>query len=298
MTCSMTAFAREEHLAEGGVISCEIKTVNHRYLDLSLRLAEVVRPLEAAVTERVRERLARGKVECTIGVQHPDAALSLKVDDGPLAALAREMVRTENRLRDMGVTLTPPSVLDVMKWRHITDFTTPTPVDPSQVGDDTLNLLDQTLDSLVRSRQEEGGRLEEVIRGHCDQFAGIIAQLRGRYPSVLAAAREKLEQKLAGIDTDFDPQRMVQEAALLAHKFYIGADIAEELDRCDSHIKELDAVFRRTGPVGRRLDFLMQEMNREINTIASKSVDAAMAHTAVDAKTLVEQMREQIQNIE
>lgn len=300
MPCSMTAFARRECLFGERVISCEIRTVNHRYLDLALRMSEAVKPLEAMVAEKIRRKLSRGRVECAVVVQQPDAS-ALKIDDKALDALAAETLRITQRLSGMGLDLAPPSVSEVVKLGHITGLCAPPPVDSSGLDDAVAVLVDQALDCLVESRKAEGSRLQKFILGQRDELAKLVAMLRERYPQALAAAREKFRRKLAelaGINADLDPQRMAQEAVLLAHKVCTGADIEEELDRCDSHMQELDAIFRRTGPVGRRLDFLVQELNREINTIASKSVDVETSHTAVAAKTLTEQMREQVQNIE
>ena len=167
-----------------------------------------------------------------------------------------------------------------------------------QLRENAMQLLDETLNELIKSRQEEGARLQQFILENNSALEKTVLKLREHYPQALAAAREKLNQRIAEIDVAIEPERLAQEAALLAQKFYINADIEEELDRCDSHIQELQAIFKRKEPIGRRLDFLMQELNREANTISSKSADIETTHTAVEAKTLIEKMREQIQNIE
>ena len=296
MTCSMTAYAHDVRVVQDNVLGCEIKTVNHRYFDLSLRAAEIFRPLETDINRKIHAKLARGRVECTIDMKPRNATSYPQLDDEALVALAAEMGRAEEILRGTGFKWMAPSLIDMVRWRDVAGKAES--VDPKQMGRYAMELLDQTLDNLIGSRQEEGARLEGFILARRDELAEIIAKLRRRYPLVLAAAREKFSQKLASVDTGLEPQRMAQETALLVQKFCIGADIEEELDRCDSHIEELGAIFRRTEPVGRRLDFLMQEMNREINTIGSKSADTETVHIAIDAKTLVEQMREQVQNIE
>ncbi len=296
MTCSMTAYAHGERIVQDNVLGCEIKTLNHRYFDLALRTAGVLRPLDADINKKIHAKLARGRVECTIDLKPQNAAAFPKFDHEALVALAREMGRAAELLREAGFQWAPPSLLDVVKRCGVVGMVES--VDPLRISGHALELLDQVLDDLVGSRQAEGARLEKFILARCDELAEVVARLRHRYPAVLAAARERFSQKLAGVDTGLDPQRMAQEATLLAQKFCIGADIEEELDRCDSHVQELNAIFKRSEPIGRRLDFLMQEMHREINTISSKSADTETAHIAIDAKTLVEQMREQIQNIE
>ena len=296
MTCSMTAYARGERTVQDNVLGCEIKTVNHRYLDLALRTAEVLRPLEADINRKIHAKLARGRVECTLNLKPQNTVPFPKSDEATLVALAEEMRKAGEILRETGCEWAPPSLLDMVKWCGVAD--TAEPIDSQRMSRHAMELLDRVLDDLVGSRREEGGRLEEFILARRNELAGLIAELRRRYPPALAATREKFSQKLAGVDIELDPQRMAQEAALLAQKFCIGADIEEELDRCDSHVEELGAIFRRAEPIGRRLDFLMQEINREINTIASKSADTKTVHIAIDAKTLVEQMREQVQNIE
>ncbi len=293
MTCSMTAFAREERPVETGVLGCEIKTVNHRYLDVSVRTASPLRSLEPDIIKAIREKVARGRVECLFLVQTDDARP--QVDVAALTALAEEIHKTEDKLHSLGMDSSPVSALDAMKWSGVTSTGEP---DAERLCADAMQLLDKTLDNLVKSRREEGARLEKFILGHCAELQKVISRLRKHYPKALAEARKKFDRRLAEIKTEVDPERLAQEAALLAQKFCIGADIEEELNRCASHMQELKAIFKRKEPIGRRLDFLMQELNREANTISSKSADIETTHTAVEAKTLIEQMREQIQNIE
>ncbi len=295
MTCSMTAFARKERPTEFGILSCEIKTVNHRYLDVSVRTAEPARKSEPDIVKKVRGRLARGRVECFFNVQRNDTGATPGVNMQALAALAEEMHKTRDKLHDAKIETTPVSVIEVMKWPGIINADEP---DAERMHESVMQLLDTTLDDLIDGRREEGMRLQEFILEHCGQLEKIIAQLRERYPQALAEMREKLNRRLAEMNLEIDPERLAQEAALLAQKFYIGADITEEIDRCASHTQELKAVFKRKEPIGRRLDFLMQELNREVNTISSKSADIATTHSMVETKVLIEKMREQIQNIE
>ena len=295
MTQSMTAFARSEQTTPCGILSCEIKTLNHRYLDVVTRTPQPLRALEAEIVKQIRSKLSRGRVECCFNLQRPDGNGQAKVNTENLLALAGEIRKVEAELHHLGIQLTPVSALDVMSHFGITAVPEP---DPEQLQQDTQALLDETLNGLVKTRLDEGGRLREFILKQGDKLEQNIAYLRNHHPKSLAAARAKLNSRLAEMDVGADAERLAQEAALLAQKLYIGADIEEELDRCDSHILELKAIFKRNEPIGRRLDFQMQELNREANTISSKSIDTETTHTAVEIKTIVEQMREQVQNIE
>ena len=294
MTYSMTAFARGERPIQSGVLSCEIKTVNHRYLDVSVRATGALRELEAEATAKIRNKLARGRVECLLNVQ-TDGGKQTTVDVKALAALAEEMRTVATALGEADLSLSPASIIEMMKWPGVS---VAAELDVERLRKDAAELLDETLDKVAESRREEGRRLETFVLGHCTDLERVIAQLRRRYPQALAAARDKLNDRLNEIDVDVEPERLAQEAAILAQKLYLGADIEEELNRCTSHVEELKAIFKREEPIGRRLDFMAQELNRETNTISSKSIDVETTHTAVEAKTLVEQIREQVQNIE
>lgn len=290
----MTAFARGERPTRSGVLSCEIKTVNHRYLDVSVRATGALRGVEAEATAKIRGKLARGRVECLLNLQ-ADGEKQTALDVKALTALADEMRIAETALRKAGVPPSPASVIEVMKWPGVSAAAEP---DVEQLRKEAVELLDETLGKAAESRREEGKRLEAFVLGHCADLEKIVAQLRGRYPRALEAARDKLNDRLNEISVNVEPERLAQEAALLAQKLYIGADIEEELNRCTSHVEEIKAIFKREEPVGRRLDFMTQELNRETNTICSKSADVETTHVAVEAKTLVEQIREQVQNIE
>ena len=293
MTYSMTAFAREECLTPFGVLSCEIKTLNHRYLDISVRTA--IKPLEPYINQKIRQKLARGRIECLLGIQQSSSQLQPQINTEALTTLANQMAKVETELRNLGIKLTPVSVLDTMAWSGVTNVTS---LNPQQIHEDAMTLIDKTLDAIIDSRHDEGLRLKRFVLEHCDNLEKTISRLRQHYPQALAKAREKMNQKFTEINTDIDPQRLAQETALLVQKFYIATDIQEELNRLNSHIEELKAIFKRKEPIGRRLDFLMQELNREANTLSSKSADIKTTYLAVEAKTFVEQIREQIQNIE
>ena len=295
MTCSMTAFASRKRPIRSGVLGCEIRSVNHRYLDVSVRAGDPVRAFEADIVKRIREKIARGRIECSFRVQAGADGPRFRADDDALARLMDEMLRVTGQLRGRGLEVAPVPVLDVMKWAAVA--APDEPAAPEMRGE-VIGLLDETLAELVRSRREEGMRLRQFILEHCGELERELARLREHYPRALEAARASLSARFAGIDVDAAPERVAQEAALLVQKFLVGADVEEELDRCASHVRELNAIFNRGGPVGRRLDFLTQELNREANTISSKAADVETTHAAVEIKTRVERIREQAQNVE
>ena len=295
MTCSMTAFARGERPTEYGVLVCEIRSVNHRYLDVSVHMAAPLKALEAGVVKRLREAVARGRVECSFRLQADDIESEFRVDEDSLAALLGEIREVEKQMRSQGFEPALMSPLEVFKRAGTTDSNVPV---AANIQGDVIALLDEVLDSLVRSRREEGARLQQFILEHCVELEKAFVRLREHYPDALVAAREKMNAQLAEVDVCVSPERMAQEVALLVQKFCVGADIEEELDRCASHFQELNAIFGRGEPIGRRLDFLTQELHREVNTIASKAIDVETTHAVVDVKTWIERIREQAQNME
>jgi len=288
MLRSMTAFARSERPCDDWLIVWELRSVNHRYLELGLRLPEAVRSLEPTVRERMTQTLNRGKV---------DAALKLQSAPGTGAGLALNRPLVE-RLLDLTAEVeslmgpgTGLQVGDVLRW-------------PGAVGEAELNQeqlqagvlagLDAALADLVATRAREGERIAQLLRQRCAGCAEQVARVRRRRPDVLARQRELLLARLAGLPVEPDSNRLEQELAIAAQRL----DVAEELDRLDAHLAEIGDVFVRGEPVGRRLDFLSQELNREANTLSSKSCDTETTRAAVELKVLIEQMREQIQNVE
>jgi uncharacterized protein (TIGR00255 family) len=282
----MTAYASAESSGPLGTLVCELRTVNHRYLEQSLRLPEDMRVLEPALRERVATRLSRGKVDLTLRVRGEARADALEVDRGLLARLAelhREFSgqfpglheRTTELLRYPGVLRQPE-------------------VDQDTLQANVLTVLDQALDALTATREREGSKLGLMLVERLDAIEQVVAQVRGWMPEIRAALRVRLESRLADIKQPVDPGRLEQELVLQITR----SDVDEELDRLGAHIVEARRVLELAEPVGRRLDFLMQEFNREANTLGSKSVDTRSTNAAVELKVLIEQMREQVQNIE
>ena len=294
MVQSMTAFAREEISAEWGAAAWELRSVNHRYLDVSLRLPEELRSLDAAVRERIGARVRRGKVDCSLRIQPiagAAAGLSLDLDLAERLLDARRKVEATARRSPGGLPLRPPTAVDILRWPGVVE---PPGIDRAAVGEATLGLLDRALDVLVAARAREGAKLGDLVGRRCDEIANIAARVRTALPDVQERYRSRLVARLDEARIDSDPNRLAQELVLFASR----TDVAEELDRLDAHVTEVRDALGGGSPIGRRLDFLMQELQREANTLGSKSADADTSRASVDLKVLIEQMREQVQNIE
>ncbi len=287
MIYSMTGFARVEKQSEIGTMVLELRSVNHRYLDLSFRMPEELRAFEGQLRERLQQKLARGKIECNLRFAPASGASEVLVDEAAVKALLDAVKRTEDQMSNAARI----SALEVLRWPGIIQEAS---LDENALGALLLDTVDTGLERLKEMRAEEGKRMAELIRSRLHQISDIAAQVRQRRPQVVAAMREKLQARLAQLDVDADPGRLEQEMAMIAQKL----DVDEELDRLDSHVRAAEEVLARNEPVGRRLDFLMQEFNREANTLGSKSADAETTAAAVELKVLIEQMREQVQNIE
>ena len=288
MLRSMTAFARHEQTSAWGAIAWELRSVNHRYLEASIRLPETLRSLETPARERIAAALSRGKVEGTLKLQTAGAALTAITLNYPLVERLLEVAGELEHLMGPGAGL---RLADVMRWPGVINEPEP---DLDAIKQAILDSLDAALAELVATREREGERTAELLRQRCAAIRVQVKLVRGRRPEVLARWRDKLLNRLADIAVDADPGRLEQELALIAQRL----DVDEELDRLDTHLDEIEAVLKRKEPVGRRLDFLMQELNREANTLSSKSADSETTRAAVELKVLIEQMREQIQNIE
>jgi uncharacterized protein (TIGR00255 family) len=288
MLRSMTAFARRESQNEWGAMTWELRSFNHRYLEISPRLPEVFRALEPVIREQIGKYLSRGKIECNLRYQPgPEAAHTLSLNR-PLAGRLLEIANELEQMMGQGTGL---RTVDILRWPNVVSEPEP---DLEPVKKVLLNTLDEALSELVATREREGERISAMIRQRCDAMTGHVQQVRLRRPEVVSRLREKLLARLNELPQDADPGRLEQEMVIVAQRL----DVAEELDRLDAHLTEIQQVLQRKEPVGRRLDFLMQELNREANTLASKSSDAATTRASVDLKVLIEQMREQIQNIE
>lgn len=288
MIHSMTAFARSEARGSQGRIAVEIRSVNHRYLDASLRLSDALRPYEASLREALRARLERGKVELSARFDAGSGDSELAIDEARVAALAEATREVAARLGDRAGPVDP---LELLRWPGVLREAE---LDGDALGTELATLVDAVLTDFLAHRAREGARLAEIVEARLRAIEEIVKEVRLRSDDLVAALRRRLLERTAELAAELDPQRLEQEVALLAQK----ADVAEELDRLDAHVAEIRRALAGDGPAGRRLDFLAQELNREANTLASKASAVDMALRAVDLKVLVEQIREQIQNVE
>ncbi len=287
MIRSMTAFAAGERSTEWGVLSGELRAVNHRFLELGLRLPDELRAFEAVLRERVSARVSRGKLDLVLRLRTTVAGDALQVDEalvGRLAALAQRL--------DAGFPNLQVQFTELLQFPGVLQSRG---LDADALQREALAVLDAVLDDFIAAREREGGKLAQVIGERAEAIAGIAAEVRTLVPQIRAGQRAKLEARLADLSQPADPGRLEQELVIWLQKL----DVDEELDRLDSHLVELRRILKGgKEPVGRRLDFLLQEFNREANTLGSKSVDARTSNAAVELKVLIDQIREQIQNIE
>ncbi|WP_069384983.1 YicC/YloC family endoribonuclease [Halomonas caseinilytica] len=287
MVHSMTAFSRQDLDADWGYLQLELRSVNQRYLEPHFRLPETLRDLEPDFREALSGRLARGKVECHLRFTPATGDAQLSVNRTRLEALANALadVRAgvpQAAMPDALALLNHPGVLEI-----------PGP-DMDIVKSEARALFRSALDDLEAGRAREGDKLAALIDARLDAILEQVAEVRRLLPDILARQRDQLHERLESAKTELDPQRLEAEMVLVAQK----ADVAEELDRLEAHVGEAKRQLASRGPVGRRLDFLMQELNREANTLSSKSVVTDTTRCAVELKVLIEQIREQIQNIE
>lgn len=288
MLRSMTAYGRHAADTEIGELTCELRSVNHRYLDISLRLPENLRGLEPLLRERATARLHRGKVEIAVRIRTgTGSAAALDLDTAALEKLGQAMIEVESVIPD----LPKANALAVLQWPGIVSSSA---AGQQQFNARALEAFDAALDDLIASRTREGENTSELLRSRAAEIGQRVAAVREHRPAVVARQRDRLVAKLAELDVAHDAQRLEQELVYTAQRL----DIDEELDRLDHHVVELIKVLQRSEPVGRRLDFLMQEFNREANTLGSKAADLDTTGASVEIKVLIEQMREQVQNIE
>jgi len=288
MIRSMTAFSRQQSSGELGDLVLEIRSVNHRYLDISLRLPEGLRSLEGVMRESMIERLGRGKVECSLRHQSPQlSGAALDIDE----ARVKQIAQVSRQIDAILYNPSPISSLEVLGWPGVLKTQT---LDLQQMQTEVLAVLALALDDLIATREREGEKLAAVIEQRCAAMAEIVVQVNEKMPQILTQWREKLNSRLQQASLEVDADRLEQEMVYLAQK----TDVAEEMDRLQMHLEEVRRVLAEDQPVGRRLDFLMQELNREANTLGSKSVDADTTRASVDLKVFIEQIREQVQNIE
>jgi len=288
MIYSMTAYARKEVKGDWGSAVWEIRSVNQRYLETYFRMPEQFRGLEPVLRERFRKRLARGKVECNLRFEaNPAAKGELSINE----ALASQVIKAAEQVMHMTGELSRINPFQVMQWPGVME--TPEQ-DMDAVNKVLLEAFDGAMDEFIEARAREGENMKALIEQRLDAISAEVVKVRARMPEILEWQRERLFSKFEDAKVELDPSRVEQEIILLAQK----SDVAEELDRLDSHVKETTNILKKGGAVGRRLDFMMQEFNRESNTLASKSISTDITASGVELKVLIEQMREQIQNIE
>ena len=287
MIASMTGFARRELAGSFGTLTCELRSVNHRYLEPGFRLPEELRPLESDLRQLLAKNLKRGKVDCTIHLRGTTGAeRELRLD-----AVALERVAVAVREVLVALPKATVDVVEVLRWPGVVELATP---DSEVLLGSGRTLFQQTLDDLGAMRLREGKRLAELLEQRCAGLVTQVAAVRARLPEIQARVRTRLHERVAELLATMDRERIEQEIVIQLQRL----DVAEELDRLTGHIEETRRVMGGGEAAGRRLDFLMQELNREANTLASKSQDLDTTRLTVDMKVLIEQMREQVQNIE
>ena len=287
MIRSMTAFARQEVKRPWGTAAWELRSVNQRYLETYIRLPEQLRSLEPVIRERLRQRLTRGKVECNLRFDlssNAQSGLNMNED------LAKQLVAAANWVKNYSHEgeINP---LEILRWPGVMSAQEQ---DLDTISEELLAALDNTITAFIDAREREGAALKTLIEQRLDGVTEEVRKVRAQMPDILLWQRERLQSKLDDAQIQVDPNRLEQELILLAQRI----DVAEELDRLDAHVKETHNILKKKEAVGRRLDFMMQEFNRESNTLASKSINADITSSAIELKVLIEQMREQFQNIE
>ena len=284
----MTAYGRVENSEGQNSISCEIRSVNHRYSEISIRLPEELRPLEQKIRDHISGKIKRGKIECNIRIEKHNAydeSLSINQD------LLKNIIEAAKRINSDLSTSAPLDSLDLLRWPGVLEKST---LDVKEIDKLLFPLVNEAIDIVIDTRQREGEKIKKMLTDRCTKIKEIINNVQKQIPDILKNYRKKLTQRVQEISDELDNDRLEQELLFLSQK----ADIEEEIDRLGAHVDEVVRVIDRKEPIGRRLDFLMQEMNRESNTLGSKSNHIYTSNASVELKVVIEQMREQIQNIE
>jgi len=284
----MTAFARGERDTPWGRLACEIRSVNHRHLDASFRLPETLRAQEPDLRARVRDRIDRGKLECSVRLDRTAGGPGLEIDRRALAEVLDVIAEVRTAL---GPAAGPTDPAEVLRWPGIVREPG---IDPAAVSAELGALLEAVLDEFIAHREREGMRLAEGVEQRLKAMEAITDRLKAEAANLVLELRARLRERARALAADLTPERLEQEVVLLAQR----GDVAEELERLETHMAEMRQALEDSGPVGRRLDFLAQELNREANTLASKATRADLASETVELKVLIEQIREQIQNLE
>ena len=288
MIQSMTAFAREATQGDFGHLICEIRSINHRYLEVSIYLPDALRALEMPIREQIRKYLNRGKVECNFRYQMvatDDTAMTLN------KSLAKALCRASEELSAMLHTPAPVQPASLLRFPGVFEKRE---VDVSEIQNEVLLLVETSLKELVTARQREGAELNRLFLQRMDLIDEQLAVVKKQLPQILQDQKDRLNKRFTEAKLELDPARLEQEMLIFAQKI----DVAEEIDRAKTHLSEMRRNLKQGGVIGRRLDFLLQELNREANTLGSKSADPIVTHAAVEMKVLIEQIREQVQNVE
>lgn len=295
MPCSMTGFARQEAKYPWGTLIWEVRSVNHRYLEPHFRLPDFLRELEPALREQMRKSLSRGKVEASfsyqLGCTESDDGKALNINTHLLKQVTEAIDSVGEQLSRTNASIAPVNPLELLRWPGML---ADNDIDRDELLKASLDLFKQALNTLIEHRAREGDELKNLIEQRLQGIETQVTQVRDILPNILKAQRDKLLEKLESLKVDVDQDRLEQEIVYLAQK----TDVDEELDRLDTHVTEVRRTLKQKNSVGRRLDFLMQELNREANTLSSKSIVTDTTQAAIELKVLIEQMREQIQNIE
>jgi uncharacterized protein (TIGR00255 family) len=287
MITSMTAFSRLESSNELGDLSWELRSVNHRYLDVGVRLPEQLRFLEPAIRNKISEKLSRGKVEAILNFNATRTAsnqLSINHDQ------VRQLLKICNEINNFDVAV-PLTCNDILKWPGVVETIQ---IDLKLLEKPILNLLEKGLDQLIEMRSREGTALATQILQKLEHFAQQFKEMQEKMPIIIKSVRDKLKERIAELQIDLDMSRFEHELILLVHKY----DVTEEIDRIQTHLNEVRRIITQGGVIGRKLDFFMQELNREANTLGSKAIDKELTNYVVEFKVLIEQIREQSQNLE
>jgi uncharacterized protein (TIGR00255 family) len=287
MIRSMTAFARVEQQETWGQFCWELRSVNHRYLDISIRLPEDFRRLEVIIRERIQKQLKRGKVDCTLYFQvNKDNLENWQINQD----IAQQLWEAIQKINAITGNTIPPNPIDILRWQGVVEAKT---VDVEEISEMILQYFDTALTQLIAHREREGTQLASLIEQRCEAIKAEILPIRHDLPLILQAQREKLQTRLAEL-VELNSERLEQEMVIFAQKM----DVAEELDRMEAHLAEIHKTLGQNQAIGRRLDFLVQELHREANTLGAKSNHINTSRHAMELKVLIDQMREQVQNIE
>ena len=289
MVKSMTAYARREEKSSWGSVEIDLRSVNHRFLEMHVRLPDELRSIEMAIRECIKGRLKRGKVDLTIH-------LHMQLEEGAQIAfdheLAKQVAKTLHEIDKFIYNAASVNAIDILNWPGVLGTSASDTDDV--IKETVLALLNTALDDLADGREREGEALKQMISERCTEMRKVIGLVRNNMPAILQAQKERLEERLSALKAEMDNDRLEQEMVFITYK----ADVDEEVDRLDTHLDEIERIMNGNEAIGRRLDFVMQELNREANTLGSKSISNITTQASVDMKVLIEQMREQIQNIE